>query len=379
MYEARGISLTSLEKRSFYSFVALYLGSSFLFVLLSGFWYYSAQKNALENETYYKLEHFADRLSGLIINAHMMGKRLALPKTQEFEYELIRVDEKTAYKVGYYEKGDVKILVTDAPRKHLNIAYVVVKTKSYFEKLSKLQVYVLSMMGIVFVFVGFVLIFLSKLFMKPIQQRIEQIESFVQDVSHELNTPITALKMSSSRAIKKGVYDKKILTNISISTKQLETIYNSLTYLNFSNEQELVEDLQLDEVIQRVVDYYEELSSTKKIAVVVELEPFVFSARASRMELLFSNLLSNAIKYSMPETTIRISLKDGLFSIKDEGVGIAQEKLNAIFELYQRDSQIAGGFGVGLSIVKQICDEYEIEVSVSSELEVGSEFRLALN
>jgi two-component system OmpR family sensor kinase len=372
----RVISLNSLEKRSFYSFVLLYLSSSLLFVLLSGYWYYSAQKNALENETYYKLEHFADKLSGLIINAHMMKTKLNLPKTKMFEYELIRVGEPTSYKVGYYEKGNYKFLVTDAPRKHLNIAYVVVKTQSYFERLGKLKLYVLSMMGTVFILIGIILIFLARLFMKPIHIKIEEIESFVQDVSHELNTPVTALKMSASRAIQKGVYDKKILTNILISTKQLETIYNSLSYLNFSNEEEPLEKIELERVIQRVVNYYEELSATKKIEIILKLEFFTFQARYSRMELLVSNLLSNAIKYSMPNSTITMSLKDGIFIICDEGVGIAEENLNTIFELYKRDSQIAGGFGVGLSIVKQICDEYEIKIEINSHLGVGSEFKL---
>ena len=78
----------------------------------------------------------------------------------------------------------------------------------------------------------------------------------------------------------------------------------------------------------------------------------------------------------MPESTINISLKKGLFIITDEGVGIAKDKLDAIFEMYSRDSQIAGGFGVGLSIVKQICDTYKVEVQVSSVLGEGSEFRL---
>jgi len=369
--------LNSLEKRSFYSFVGLYLVSSLLFVLLLGYWYYFSQKNALENETYYKLEHFADKISGLIINAHMSGKVLELPHEDIFEYALIKDDVARGYSVGYFEREGYKVLISDAPREHLNIKYVVVKTEEYAQRLALLEKNVLAMMGVVFLLIGFTSVLLSRLFMRPIHTRIEQIESFIQDVSHELNTPITALKMSSSRAIQKGVYDKKILTNISISTKQLETIYNSLTYLNFSNEQEKIEELEFSSMIQRVVDYYEELSSTKKIAIVLEMEVFVFHARASRVELLFSNLLSNAIKYSMPESKITISLKEGVFSMKDEGVGIAPKKLESIFELYQRDSQIAGGFGVGLSIVKQICDEYKIEIEVESRLGEGSEFRLS--
>jgi len=235
---------------------------------------------------------------------------------------------------------------------------------------------VITRAGLVFLAIFFISFVLAKLFMRPVHKRIEQIEEFIQDVSHELNTPITALKMSASRAIKKEVYDKKILTNISISTKQLETIYNSLTYLNFSDKQEESREVALEDVVNRVVKYYSELSNAKGVKVKIDIQKASLNIIESRAELLISNLLSNAIKYSMPESTIYISLKEGLFIIKDEGVGIAQDKLDTIFEIYNRDSQIAGGFGVGLSIVKQICDTYKIEVLVSSVLGEGSEFRL---
>ena len=376
MFVERVTSLNDLEKHSFYSFLALYFGSSLLFVLLSSFWYYSAQKNSLESETYYKLAHLADSISGSVINAQMKGTALVLPKERGFEYKLISSEVKSAYKEGYFEENGYKVLVSSATQEHLNVEYVVVKTKLYFQQLQELRNKVLLTAGIVFVFIIFISFLLAKLFMKPVHKRIEQIESFIQDVSHELNTPITALKMSASRAIQKEKYDKKILTNISISTKQLETIYNSLTYLNFTQNKEVPTSVNIARVVERVVKYYEELSSAKEIRILTDIQESQLLIIESRAELLFSNLLSNAIKYSMPETTISIRLKQGLFIIKDEGMGIAEEKLNTIFKLYERDSNIAGGFGVGLNIVKQICDEYGVKVEVSSTLGEGSEFRL---
>jgi two-component system OmpR family sensor kinase len=370
--------MNSLEKNSFYSFVALYLSSSFLFVLLSGYWYYSAQKNSLESVTYYKLEHFADKLSGLIINAHMMGETLKLPKEDEFEYSIVSLDDTRNFKEGYFQKDGYKLLVSSSPRKHLGIKYVIVRTQHFFVKLKELQRYVIFFMGLSFIVIGAISVLLAKLFMKPIHQRIEQIESFIQDVSHELNTPITALKMSASRAIKKGVYDGKILRNISISTKQLETIYNSLTYLNFDTNIEEKQELDLKLLTQRVVDYYGELSSAKQIQIKTDLNSCTFYAVQTRMELLLSNLLSNAIKYSMPESCIYIKLSTDELVVKDEGMGIEKEKLDEIFNLYSRNSNIAGGFGVGLSIVKQICDEFDIDIKLSSTLGKGSEFRLLL-
>ncbi len=78
----------------------------------------------------------------------------------------------------------------------------------------------------------------------------------------------------------------------------------------------------------------------------------------------------------MPNTTITITLKEHFFSIQDEGVGIDSTKLDEIFKPYERGSQIAGGFGIGLSIVKQICDEFHIDIEVTSKIGEGSCFTL---
>ncbi|WP_457747112.1 sensor histidine kinase [Sulfurimonas sp.] len=368
--------MNELEKKSFYSFVALYLSSSLLFILLLGYWYYSAQKSALESTTYYKLNHIADKLSGLIINAQMKHKTLHLPNEEGFEYTLVPVDEAFAYKSGYFEKNGYKVLISDAPQEHLNISYVVVQTKNYFKKLQQLQVLVLSVMGMSFVVVGFISFILSKLFLKPLHNRMMQIESFIQDVSHELNTPITALKMSASRALKKEVYDKKILTNISISTKQLESIYKSLTFLNFKQKQEEAQKINFKSVVENVLLYYKELTDAKGIEIKKNLQDVELVMIESRAELLVSNLLSNAIKYSMPETAITLKLREDFFSIEDEGVGIKEQKLQEIFEMYKRESQIAGGFGVGLSIVKQICDANNMHIDVESKLGEGTLFTI---
>ncbi|MBU0631555.1 HAMP domain-containing histidine kinase [bacterium] len=370
--------MNSLEKRSFYSFLALYIGSSFLFLILSGFWYYKAQKSGLENSTYYKLQHYSDQISGLIINAQMHSRVLKLPKLEEgYEYFLVRTDEKRVFKSKYYQEEGYSLLVSTSPQEHLNIEYVVVKTNEYHKKLLALQKELFSVMLFIFVLIVFISFVLSKLFMRPIHQKVLQIEQFIQDISHELNTPVTALQMSSKRAMQKGVYDEKILKNISISTKQLYSIYKSLAYLSFSSSTKELQSINLKEVIAEVIEFYGELCFAKDISIVSDLEDAFVNIDEERAKLLFSNLLSNAIKYSMPNKTITLTLTKESFVIADEGVGIAKEKIDKIFELYERGSNLAGGFGVGLSIVKQICDEAGIKVEVESKLNQGTAFRLS--
>jgi len=383
----KGTVLNSLEKKSFYSFLSLYIGSSLLFVMLSGYWYYTAQKNAIESNTYYKLRHLSETISSAIINSQMRGTTLSLPNVDnEYSYALISTDNQlvkgdllqgvSVDGNAYYEKDTYMILVSDGPLEHLNIKYVVVQTSQYHSMLQKLQLYVLGMMTLISAIIIFVAWILSKIFMRPIHQKVQQIEQFIQDISHELNTPITALQMSSKRALQKKVYDEKILTNISISTKQLYSIYQSLVYLNFNTPDQKAERIDLKPLLEESILFYTELTRAKHIEIRSRLEPSALTIIPERAQLLFSNLISNAIKYSMPETTITITLKEGYFSIQDEGVGIDNSKLDEIFKPYERSSDIAGGFGVGLSIVKQICDEFQIMVSVTSKLNKGSTFTL---
>lgn len=379
--------MNDLESKSFYSFLGLYIFSSLLFISLVGYWYYAAQKNALENETYYKLQHSADMRAGDIIMAHMHGVKLKnteVPK--EIELALINTDNQVQEgrliepsmpkRAGYYHFGDYDVFVSDAPREHLNISFVVAQSNTLAIALKSLEVNVWKATILVAILIAFIAWVLSKLFMRPVRQRVKQIESFINDVTHELNTPITALFMASNQALKQENCTQKTLKNISISTKQLHDIYSALTYINFSDTKEIGSDLDIEQVLEKSIGYYEPLCESKRIKMLVSLEKHIFSIPQARLQLLFGNLIGNAIKYSPAGSSISINLQDGIFSIKDEGIGIEESTQKEIFKKFKRGTAYSGGFGVGLSIVKSICDEYDIGLELNSVLDKGTEFRL---
>jgi len=118
------------------------------------------------------------------------------------------------------------------------------------------------------------------------------------------------------------------------------------------------------------------LCERKKIALEYSLEDYHFTISNTQLQLIFSNLIGNAIKYSPPRSAIRISLKKGLFSIEDEGIGIAKDKQKEIFKRFQRGTSYSGGFGVGLNIVENISKQYHIPLSMKSTLDKGTSFYL---
>jgi len=380
--------LNDLEKKSFYSFLALYSISSFVFITLSGYWYYTAQKSMINSNQHYRLQHIADTISEEIIHAHMEGKELQLPAFDtDMNIALIDVQNNVIYgslmgdffptKAQFFEQGEYSVFISDAPMQHLDIKFVMVQSKALFEETNDLKK---SVSGVIFLVIMIMITLawmLSKLFMRPLHQKIEQIEGFVHDTAHELNTPITALSMSVSRALQKKEYDEKILKNISISTKQLFDIYSALSYLTFESKHKETDLIDVSHVLKRSVAYYKELSESKKIEIHVEAESFMFVIDETKLSMLFGNLISNAIKYSMPRSRIEIRLKDGVFTIIDQGIGIEEEKLSQIFEKYNRQTEYAGGFGIGLSIVQKVCQEYGIRIDVSSEKDKGTSFFLS--
>jgi len=380
--------MNELEKRSFYSFLGLYIISSFLFIALAGFWYYTSQKHTLENNEHYRLEHIADRIGTAIIMAHMHGSPLQMPDLYRtyVSVALIGTDGRLSSgtmpvpvptdRTDYLEKDGYMILISDAPKEHMDIRYVVVTSNVLSGTLQQLRKVVLAMMAAIALLSATVAWTLSRLFMRPLHQRIVQTERFVNDVTHELNTPITALSMTAEQVLSSGGCSEKNLRNLSVSTRQLYDIYRSLTYLNFARKKEVPVPINLEKIATMSAAYYRPLLESKGLQLQLHTEPFHFAMPEQEAQLLLGNLIGNAIKYSPSGGTVTLSVKEQCIEVKDEGIGIAPALQKQIFEPYVRGTEQGGGFGVGLSIVTRICSEYGIALSLDSAPGKGSSFRL---
>lgn len=217
---------------------------------------------------------------------------------------------------------------------------------------------------------------LLKLLLKPYIETSTRMNLFFTDVMHELKTPLGIMQLNIEGLVKK--YKDKRLSRTLAALSTLSTLYDDLEYLiknktiTYSTE-----ILNFSLFLEDRIAYFEALSSSKEITILSTIEPEHF-VRINRIELqrIIDNNITNAIKYSPPQTIIEVSLhtKDnGLcFSVKDHGVGI--KEINKIFERHYRGDIYKGGFGIGLSIVKSICDKYNIVIEVQSEEKKGSEF-----
>lgn len=373
--------MNKITKKSFYSFLALYLISSFIFLALAAYWFFSSQVSMEMNNNFYKMTHIAQSVSSKVIKAHMMGEEYTLEKFPNASVALFDKNRKLLqgsklnnidFTKDYYEADEAFTLVSKHASGHLGVEYVVVRSSECIHNVVALKNRVIYTVILTAMFIIIISVFLSYMFLKPIKDKMKEIEDFVKDTTHELNTPITALMMSTSRLKSIKAYNEKVTNNISISTKQLYDIYSSLSFLSFDKGSEEAKELLFNKTVVESIEYFSELLEKKRITLYQELEPCTLTIAPTKAKMLVNNLLANAIKYSTPNSSILLKTTHNSFTIEDKGVGIPKEKLDEIFKRFVRASSYAGGFGVGLNIVDTIVKEYGYTISIDSTPNIGT-------
>ncbi len=262
-----------------------------------------------------------------------------------------------------------------------NVHYIVVEDTGMPQGKEKLLSLIMIVIFFSLIFIAFIGYLLSRLLLKPVKEKIAHIDRFIKDSAHEINTPIASLLMSVSALKKKGIADPKILNHISISSKQISDVYNSLSHLAFDDIQieKTTLEVNFKEVVQRSVEFYSEIAKAKHIHIYTELENVSIMIDKEDARKLINNLLSNAVKYNKIGKNITITLKNRTLSVKDEGIGIDTKERKAILKRYHRGTDLVGGFGIGLDIVNSICNRYNIALEIESKKSKGSTFYLDLS
>jgi two-component system OmpR family sensor kinase len=383
------IDLTVSEKSTFLRFLVLYLGSSFILMLIVAILYFQNEKTLYTDLIKSEMQNITSKVSNEIIYSHMMGSKFEKEKYLESKqyqisfYDFTKrklygtLDEKIDFTKKFTFKDDEVILVDNSTVGHLGIEYVVLKDTSLNFKIEKLKISILWMFLLSCIFVSFIGFYLSKLFLKPLKEEREKLNNFIKDTTHELNTPISAIMMSSENE----ELNSKQIQRIRLSAKRISEIYKDLTYI-FLEEKEKTKELKeidISKIIKEQIDGFEPLYSKKRIEVEIKVENMKYMILEDDFIRLFNNLFSNAIKYNKLNGKIEIILKDKTLIIKDWGIGIKEEKIKDIYNRYYRATSLNGGFGLGLNIVNMICKKYNIKIEVSSQENIGTTFKLLLN
>lgn len=370
------IDLTTTEKNTFFRFLSLYLGSAFILMVLVAFLYFQNEKTLYFDLTKSKMQNVVAKLSNEIIFAHMRGTHFDQDEYLEnIDYKLSfydenqnklfgNIDEKIDFDKKFIQNNDFVMIIDNSTVGHLGIDYIVIKDNSFTKKIDTVMNKIIVIFIISFLFISFVGFYLAKLFLKPIKDEREKLNNFIKDTTHELNTPISAILMSTEDEN----LNSKQIERIKLSAKRVSEIYKDLTYVFLRKDVKNyeIEELDLSFLIKEQLNYFEPLANKKKIEIILNIEKFFYKIEEDEFIRLFNNIVSNAIKYNKVNGKIEISLKNRVLIVKDTGIGIEKSKLKDIFNRYYRATSEQGGFGIGLNIVYEISKKYNIKVEVDS-------------
>lgn len=252
--------------------------------------------------------------------------------------------------------------------------------KTYFLVVAKQQNWYKIGLISTLIFIGtIILVFISIYFiyqstLKIHQRQKKMMNSFFNDAMHELKTPlgVATLNLDMLEIRNKNTH------RIKSALKQMKMTYEDVEFfIKHSYENFPKKPINFSYFLEQRVRFLTTIANSKDIKIISKIEPNL-EIFMSEIELtrLSDNNISNAIKYSKSGNDIEIYLtkEDGfvVFSVKDYGKGIKDTK--AIWQRYAREDLSAGGFGLGLNIVANICNKYNIIYSVSSVLGKGSTF-----
>lgn len=377
------------ETKALVSFLSIYVGSAILLIGILLYMHYKEEVETIERTCSMELNNASMGIKTDILNSYMHNKSFVPKKLEkdELRYALFDKDKNLIFSYidginfldlekKFYESDIYHFYIEKLNEKMIPIKYIVIETCQGIEDRDKMKIYVVIILILSALFVGFIGFLLSKLLLKPVREQVQHMDNFIKDSAHELNTPVTVL-MTSVSMLQKGKKPEKMMKYILSSSKQISHIYNDIHFSAFDTLHESIEgEFSLDSLICDSVEYFTDISITKNITLQCDVQECKIIMDKTKTQKVINNLLSNAIKYSNANSSIKVSLTNSVFYVQDFGIGIKQSEQKEIFKRYKRGENIEGGFGIGLDIVKRICLDYKLKLGLISKVGEGSTFSI---
>jgi signal transduction histidine kinase len=236
--------------------------------------------------------------------------------------------------------------------------------------------------------------FLAGKTLRPIEQTLEEQKRFISDASHELKTPLTALQTSIEVALRDKKLNilgaKEVLRENLSDVDKLKKLTNDLLSLSRYQQKNgnfIKERFDISEAVDDVLKIISPIAQKKDIEINSNYRSFSINSHKESLEKLLIILLDNAVKYTPTNgaiwLTVKVNKKSVKIVVRDSGKGISKEDLPHIFDRFYRTDESRSknqeaGYGLGLSIAKEIIDLHKGTIHVDSKVGKGSTFVVSL-
>jgi signal transduction histidine kinase len=274
-----------------------------------------------------------------------------------------------------------------SPRMRINLDAIAEARRNLISNLALVN-------GGIFLFSALAGYFLAGKTLEPIQEMVDEQDRFITDASHELRTPIAAMRAE----IEVGLLNKKlnlreakelIKSNLE-EVINLQTLSDNLLALSHSERQSNLsafKTISIKEIIDNAVKKVRPMAKKKNIEIKNNVTEQKIYGNKQQLEEVFIIILDNAIKYSEEKGIVMLSSRihgnDLTLAVMDTGVGIDKEDLPYIFDRFYRSESSrskadVNGYGLGLSIAQKIVNLHGGKITAKSEVNRGTTFMVIL-
>ena len=323
-------------------------------------WVDAHEKSIFENEHFNIPRSVRFRINIYDANHQLLYKGIGEPLS-DFTFKV-----RVVYPFLYYQK-EIK--------KERELLYLVVELQLNYAKI----IFITTML---FFIVLFLICLMSNVFIHssiyPYKKIQRYMNDFFNDSMHELKTPLGVININVE-LLSHYVDSSKHLQRIKAATKQMQMTYEDVEYyIKHKKVTYNKEPINLSEYLNQRIAFFEDISISKSITLEHSVaENMMIYTSKVELQRIIDNTLSNAIKYSFfqGKVEIKLYLKDEdhcILSFQDYGQGI--KDLYKVFQRFEREDSVQGGFGLGLNIVQNICNKNDIDINIESYENKGSCF-----
>jgi len=261
------------------------------------------------------------------------------------------------------------------------------------ETLNKLDLVLGSSIIIALILSGFSGVILTRQAMQPIEESFQRLKQFTADASHELRSPLMAIKSNAAVALKYSEAmrksDAEKFQDILSAANQMTRMTEDLLLLARveTNRDFRENSVNLTTILLSLISLYQPEASAKEIDLKYEIgEDMHLLGNVGQLRRLFANLIENSLHYTLAGGTIEVTnnLVGSyiIVSVRDTGAGIAPEHIKLVFERFWRADESRSyweeGSGLGLAIAKTIAQNHGGLITLTSQVGVGSCFTVRL-
>ncbi len=287
---------------------------------------------------------------------------------KEYGIDFVPKDEHELYKL-YKNHNELHSYFT-IPNSQNNYLKIYLKKSRYNAKVDTLKQSLLLQFLLLEIIIALLSFGFALYALSPLRNALRLTEEFIKDILHDFNTPLSTLRLNISM-LKSKFGETTQIKRIENSIANILNLQSNLrSYLNSHVSQK--EQFELYDFLQERVN----LISSNYKTIHFSMEPMNVKLFTNKdaFSRIIDNLLSNAAKYNKNNGTVNIRYKENTLIIEDSGKGIKNPK--RIFERFYKEQE--RGIGIGLHIVKKLCEELKIKIAVESQIGKGTLFYLNL-